>query len=61
MMTSNLPSLIKAFKRKSSISFSRKTGEPLWQKKFYDHILRRHESYDAVAWYIWMNPVRAGL
>ena len=59
--TSNLLQFIKAFKTKTSIPFERKTGKPLWQKKFYDHILRRNDSPDDVAWYIWMNPVRAGL
>lgn len=32
-----------------------------WQKGFYDHILRRPEDSEAVAWYIWMNPVRKGI
>jgi len=32
-----------------------------WQKGFYDHVLRRAGDSDAVAWYIWMNPVRKGL
>ena len=59
--TSDMLELLKAVKRKSSAAFLRKTGQPLWQKKFYDHILRRNDSPDAVAWYIWMNPVRAGI
>jgi hypothetical protein len=33
----------------------------LWQKKFYDRILRERDSFDGVAGYIWMNPVRKGL
>ena len=33
----------------------------LWQKKFYDHILRERDNADAVAAYIWSNPVRKGL
>jgi len=37
------------------------TNPVLWQKKFYDHILRETDNFDAVAGYIWMNPVRAGL
>jgi putative transposase len=49
------------FKRATSLEYSLETGAPLWQKKFYDHILRPGESPDAVAWYIWMNPVRTGL
>jgi len=32
-----------------------------WQRGFYDHILRRAADSEAVAWYIWMNPVRKGL
>ena len=59
--TSDLLQFVKALKRKSSGSFLRRTGQRLWQKKFYDHILRRSDSPDAVAWYIWMNPVRAGI
>jgi putative transposase len=39
-----------------------RSGRPhLWQKKFYDHILRRSEAVSSVASYIWMNPVRRGL
>jgi hypothetical protein len=37
------------------------TKAVLWQKKFYDHILRETDNFYAVAGYIWMNPVRAGL
>jgi hypothetical protein len=44
---------------KKSIAYEQKTGQSLWQKKFYDHILRENDSSDAVAWYIWMKPVRA--
>jgi hypothetical protein len=33
----------------------------LWQKGFYDHVLRDSESMQAAAWYVFENPVRAGL
>ncbi len=33
----------------------------LWQRSFYDHVLRTEESVEDVAVYIWGNPVRAGL
>jgi len=33
----------------------------LWEKGFYDHILREEDDHDAVAWYIFNNPVRKGL
>jgi REP element-mobilizing transposase RayT len=32
-----------------------------WQRDFFDHRLRRHESLDEKAHYIRMNPVRSGL
>src|SRR5271168_2840048 len=47
---------IKRLKIKTSREFAATSGEVLWQKKYFDHILRSHESMNAVAWYIWMNP-----
>jgi REP element-mobilizing transposase RayT len=58
---SDLIQFMRAIKLKTSTPFERKTGKALWQKKFYDHILRNSDSPDAGAWYIWMNPVRANL
>jgi putative transposase len=58
---SNLIKFVEAFKQATSISFSRRTHRRLWQFKYYDHILRRRDSADAVAAYIWWNPVRQGL
>lgn len=58
---SDLLSFIRIFKQASSRKYSRESGVPLWQKKFYDHSLRPKDSPDAVSWYIWMNPVRKGL
>ena len=34
-------------------------GRKLWQRSFYDHALRKEESLNDVARYIWANPVRA--
>ena len=36
-------------------------GRRLWQRSFFDHALRKEESLDDVAHYIWENPVRAGI
>ncbi len=58
---SDLLLLVSIFKRATSLEYSEGSGAPLWQKKFYDHILRPKDSPEAVAWYIWMNPVRKGL
>jgi len=33
----------------------------LWEKGFYDHILRNNDDHNGVAWYIFNNPVRKGL
>ncbi|MCU1341211.1 MAG: hypothetical protein JWN92_634 [Candidatus Acidoferrum typicum] len=58
---SDLLLFVRILKQASSREYSRESGAPLWQKKFYDHILRSKDSPDAVSWYIWMNPVRKGL
>jgi putative transposase len=33
----------------------------MWQRSYYDHILRQEEAIEDAAHYIWNNPVRAGL
>jgi len=58
---SDLLLFTRSFKQTTSREYSKECGTPLWQKKFYDHILRPKDSPEAVAWYIWMNPVRKGL
>jgi len=59
--SSSLLVLVKALKIKTSRAHAQMTEQPLWQKKFYDHIVRPHESIGSIAWYVWMNPVRKGL
>ncbi len=34
---------------------------PLWQHRFFDHVLRTRESYGEKWTYVAQNPVRAGL
>ena len=58
---SDLRAFVRNFKQASSKEHAREEDAPLWQKKFYDHILRSKDSPDAISWYIWMNPVRKGL
>lgn len=58
---SNLLPFVSGFKQRSAYLFKRQTSSQLWQKKYYDHILRADERWEAIAWYIWMNPVRKGL
>ncbi len=58
---SDLPSFVKLFKQITAFQYKSRTGQRLWQKAYYDHILRPSDSLDGVAWYIWLNPVRAKL
>ncbi len=51
----------KSFKQRSGFAFKQRTRQPLWQDRPYDHILRPDDSWEAIAYYIWMNPVRKGL
>jgi putative transposase len=58
---SNLAAFLRSFKQSTAQKYLAKTGHRLWQKRFYDYILRPRDSADSVAWYIWLNPVRKGL
>jgi len=57
---SNLLALANSFKQKTAYAYQRSHRAKLWQRNFYDHVLRSGESSDRVAAYIWMNPVRKG-
>lgn len=58
---SNLAPFVKAFKQVTGFEFERRTGKQLRQRYYYDHVLRPKDDPNGVAWYIWLNPVRAGL
>jgi len=53
--------LLKSLKIKTSRRFLQKAGQTLWQHAFFEHILRRPDEIQSVAWYIWLNPVRKGI
>jgi REP element-mobilizing transposase RayT len=57
----NIISVIKLFKQKTGYWHAQKYKRPLWQKSFYDHIVRDDEGVENVISYILNNPVRAGL
>lgn len=41
------------------INLSRKTpGVPVWQRNYYEHIIRNEESYNEIAEYICTNPLK---
>jgi putative transposase len=73
---SDLVRLIHGFKQKTAWWFKNReaagglkasptSGSPtvprLWQKSYYDHVLRKDEDIAAIVRYIVENPVRAGL
>jgi putative transposase len=58
---SDLLAFVKNVKQTSSAEYEKRFHGPLWQKKFYDRILRETDNFHGAAGYIWMNPVRKGL
>ena len=59
--TSDLLRFLTDLKRQTGFTYKQETKQQLWQKKSYDHALRSSDAPDLVAWYIWRNPIRAGL
>jgi putative transposase len=57
----NLVTFVGDLKQHTAFHFARRRGRRLWQSKFYDHVLRSTDSFEPVAWYIWMNPVRQAM
>lgn len=52
---------IKRFKQRTAYVYRRRTRLALWERSYYDHVLRSDEDIAVVADYIWDNPVRANL
>src|SRR6185437_15946071 len=59
--SADLPVAVRNFKGAAAACARRFKVSRLWQKGFYDHVIRNEESLNRVAWYILMNPVRGGL
>ena len=51
----------KMAKQRSGAAYALRSEQPLWQKGYYEHVLRDDEDSKEVAFYIVANPVRAGL
>ncbi len=54
--------LVRSFK--SYTTYAARTlghGEKLWQRSYWDHVLRREEDVGEIAEYIIHNPVRGGI
>ncbi|MGE5243060.1 MAG: REP-associated tyrosine transposase [Betaproteobacteria bacterium] len=48
-------------KQRTGFRYRQMTGEALWQKGYYEHVVRDDEKTLTIARYIWANPVRAGI
>ena len=55
---SELTAFIRDYKQITGYHFKKQAGALLWQKSFYDHILRREDAFHEVVRYILANPVR---
>ncbi len=58
---SSLTGFLKNYKQVTAFRYKQETGRTLWQKSFYDHVLRKDEDRLSVIQYILANPVRRGL
>ena len=58
---SDFLNFMKTFKLRSTRRFLGSDNSPLWQRYFFDHILRKTDAYESVCLYIWSNPIRTGL
>ena len=57
-----MASVVGQFKSYSAWKLAREgRATRLWQRSYWDHVIRRHESLEVVIDYIRANPVRAGL
>jgi len=52
---------VRHFKSRTAFRFKTATNGKLWQRGFYDHVVRKSEDLQTVADYIFHNPVRKGL
>ena len=57
----SLRSFVAMWKQRTGFAWSTRSGERLWQKGYYEHVLRADEEHLSIARYIFENPVRAGL
>ena len=56
-----LPEIIRGFKTYSSIEINRlrgTLGKPVWQRNYYEHVVRTENDLDAIRKYIVENPLK---
>ncbi|MBC2717947.1 MAG: hypothetical protein HF978_21815 [Desulfobacteraceae bacterium] len=58
---SELISFVKKYKQISGFAYKRQNGKTLWQKSYFDHVLRKNEDISDFVQYILANPVRKNI
>ena len=58
---SDLPEFVRIFKQRSSFRWKNAFGTELWQRSYYERVLRGDESSIDAARYVLANPLRAGM
>lgn len=58
---SDIWKVVVSYKQKTGYWMSKNFPQHKWQKDFYDHIIREHESLSRQVKYILNNPVRKGI
>ena len=53
-----LPEVIKRFKSYTDHLYREMSGSSLWQRGYYEHVIRNQADFDAAAEYIQTNPAR---
>lgn len=56
-----LPAYVAMWKQRTGFAWSRQTGSRLWQKGYWERVLRERDNPLSFARYVIENPVRAGL
>ena len=56
-----LPTFVHRAKQLTGFAFKRMTGEPLWQRSYFDRTLRSEDGLPKAIGYLIANPTRAGL
>jgi REP element-mobilizing transposase RayT len=57
----DLHEFIRLFKQRTAFEFRKLQNRRLWERSYYDHILRPSDRIEDVSCYIWWNPVRQRL
>ena len=58
---SQLTEFVRIFKQRSSFHFQKIFASELWQRSYFERVLRGHESWIDAARYVVANPLRSGM